>query len=174
MRNREERLSWIEHLVEGTASTVQARHNAVIIPTNEGDIAVDFSFVASIVSGLRKEPMALLPPEYCGVIADGMALYPLVEARGQADGPEKALLLHHQDYDFGLLFCGQASVVDLDKTLPLASGNQDPDADACSGEAEGSALRLSAFGSRIVVPDGGTVLLLDVAALGETLAGEAS
>ena len=112
MRDREQRLRWIEKLISG-GSERAARSNALVVPTPAGDMAIAFDAIGEVVPASGVRPFAFLPPEFCGVLPRGAELVPVVDAGGGATGhvgvvKAKGCLL-------GLKFHGTPSVANLNE-----------------------------------------------------------
>ena len=65
MRDRSQRLHWIEKLI-GKDRQEARRNNALVIPTDDGDMAIAFSSIVEVVAASRVQPLALLPEQFCG------------------------------------------------------------------------------------------------------------
>lgn len=80
MRDRSQRLHWIETLI-GKDRQEARRNNALVIPTDDGDMAIAFSSIVEVVAASRVQPLALLPEQFCGVLFRGNELAPIVDTR---------------------------------------------------------------------------------------------
>ena len=79
MRDREQRLGWIERLI-GASYHGPERNNALVVPTPTGNLAVAFSSIVEVVPASRVQPLALLPDTYCGVLTQGNTIAPIIDA----------------------------------------------------------------------------------------------
>ena len=60
MRDRSQRLHWIETLI-GKDRQEARRNNALVIPTDDGDMAIAFSSIVEVVAASRVQPLASCP-----------------------------------------------------------------------------------------------------------------
>lgn len=115
MRDREQRLRWIEKLIGGGHQDAK-KASALVVPTAAGGLAIPFESVVEVVAAARVQPLAFLPEEFCGVLHRGIDLVPVVDANGS--GIEKAahvVVAQGGGCLMGLRFAGTPSVVDLDE-----------------------------------------------------------
>lgn len=118
MRDREQRLGWIERLI-GASYHGPERNNALVVPTSTGNLAVAFSSIVEVVPASRVQPLALLPDTYCGVLTQGNTIAPIIDA--SEDGlagcgaPGHVVLVEGSGCVFGLRFGGAPFVVDLNE-----------------------------------------------------------
>ena len=144
MRNREERLTWVESLMT-TSNRQTLRRNAAVIPSDAGSMAIEFPYVLEVVFAERMEPFAFLPDEFCGVVARGSTLFPISDRAAR----------------YGLRFFGPPHVIDLDAAEQRRSGPLPaPKPDELPTPLVAS--------KRIATPDG-CALLLDIEAISDTL-----
>lgn len=115
MRDRSQRLHWIETLI-GKDRQEARRNNALVIPTDDGDMAIAFSSIVEVVAASRVQPLALLPEQFCGVLFRGNELAPIVDTRAPDTGPGHVVLVEGEGCLLGLQFYGTPYVVDLDET----------------------------------------------------------
>ncbi len=117
MRDREQRLRWIEKLI-GSTQTDTRKASALVIPTMSGDMAIAFESIVEVVAASKVRPMAFLPPEFCGVLHHDDGLVPVVEVAGDDDTYKAAhvALVQGRGCLLGLKFNGAPWVVDLDET----------------------------------------------------------
>lgn len=127
MRDREQRLNWIEKLLGNTHHAVD-HSNALVIPTDGGNFAIAFSFIEEMVAASRMRPLAFLPDEFCGVLHHGNELAPIVDAGGKENEPAHVVLVRVREHLLGLKFYGMPLVVDLDETkhVPFEPGDENP------------------------------------------------
>ena len=97
MRDRSQRLHWIETLI-GKDRQEARRNNALVIPTDDGDMAIAFSSIVEVVAASRVQPLAL------------------VDTRAPDTGPGHVVLVEGEGCLLGLQFYGTPYVVDLDET----------------------------------------------------------
>lgn len=121
MRNREQRLRWIEQLI-GAKYQDDDRENALAFPTARGTMAVTFPSIVEVVPASQVQPFALLPKEFCGVLHRGTVLAPILDTDGNEGTHGHVVLVEGAGCVFGLKFNGTPSVVDLEETphAPLA------------------------------------------------------
>ena len=112
MRDREQRLRWIEKLISG-GSERAARSNALVVPTPAGDMAIAFDAIDEVVPASGVRPFAFLPPEFCGVLHRGAELVPVVDAGGGATG--HVVVVKAKGGLLGLKFHGTPSVANLNE-----------------------------------------------------------
>lgn len=98
MRDRKQRLNWIENLI-GTSYREIERDNALVIPTSSGDMAIAFSSIVEVVPASRVQPLALLPDEFCGVLHRGNDLVPVVDTGGRGAARRRAMSCSPKDAD---------------------------------------------------------------------------
>ena len=115
MRDRSQRLHWVETLI-GKDRQEARRNNALVIPTDDGDMAIAFSSIVEVVAASRVQPLALLPEQFCGVLFRGNELAPIVDTRAPDTGPGHVVLVEGEGCLLGLQFYGTPYVVDLDET----------------------------------------------------------
>ena len=92
MRDRSQRLHWIETLI-GKDRQEARRNNALVIPTDDGDMAIAFSSIVEVVAASRVQPLVLLPEQFCGVLFRGNELAPIVDTRAPDTGPGHCMLV---------------------------------------------------------------------------------
>lgn len=115
MRDREQRLRWIESLISGGQKDVR-RASALVIPTMSGSFAIPFESIVEVVTAARVGSFAFLPPEFCGVLRHGNELVPVIDAGGDVEGKAVHIVLAQgSEHLLGLRFSGTPSVVDLDE-----------------------------------------------------------
>lgn len=125
MHDREQRLAWIESLMASRASKLERRSLAVVpvgcaLTEDDGDgdgvrlIGIPFEQVLEVVAGSALKQIALLPPRFCGVVAQGSELYPVVDTGGDPAQPELILLVNDREWTYGLLFRGAPHAMDAD------------------------------------------------------------
>ena len=105
MRDRSQRLHWIETLI-GKDRQEARRNNALVIPTDDGDMAIAFSSIVEVVAASRVQPLALLPEQFCGVLFRGNELAPIVDTRAPDTGPGHVVLVEGEGCLLGLQFYG--------------------------------------------------------------------
>lgn len=160
MRNREERLTWVESLMT-TSNRQTLRRNAAVIPSDAGSMAIEFPYVLEVVFAERMEPFAFLPDEFCGVVARGSTLFPIIDVGGDRGRPSKIVLISDRAARYGLRFFGPPHVIDLDAAEQRRSGPLPaPKPDELPTPLVAS--------KRIATPDG-CALLLDIEAISDTL-----
>ncbi len=115
MRDRKQRLNWIENLI-GTSYRETERDNALVIPTSSGDMAIAFASIVEVVPASRVQPLALLPDEFCGVLHRGNDLVPVVDTGGRGASQGHVVLTEGRGCPIGFKFSGTPSVVNLDET----------------------------------------------------------
>lgn len=139
MHDREQRLAWIESLMASRAGALERRSLAVIpVVAARGAadgkeqeapddavgaaafVGVPFEHVLEVAAGSAVTSIALLPPTYCGVIAHGSELCPIIDLRSNSSQPELVLVIRDRDAIYGLLFCGTPHVLDADAGGPAA------------------------------------------------------
>lgn len=114
MRDRDQRLRWIEKLIGGSQQDVR-RSNALVIPTASGTIALAFSSIEEVVAASTVKPMAFLPSEFCGVLHRGNELVPVIDVGGAKDEAARVALVRGSGCLLGLRFYGAPYAVDLDE-----------------------------------------------------------
>lgn len=115
MRDREQRLRWIEKLIDGGHQDARGA-SALVVPTVAGGVAVPFDAVVEVVAAARVQPLAFLPEEFCGVLHRGIDLVPVVDADGSGiGGAAHVVIVQGGGCLMGLRFAGTPSVVDLDE-----------------------------------------------------------
>ena len=115
MRDREQRLRWIEKLIGGGHRDMR-RASALVIPTMSGEMAIPFESIVEVVTAGKVGPFAFLPPEFCGVLHHGSELVPVVDADEYVEGKAAHIVLvRGSEHLLGLRFSGAPSVVDLDE-----------------------------------------------------------
>lgn len=116
MRDREQRLRWIEKLIGGGLPELH-HSNALVIPTMSGNMAVAFDFIEEVVPAGKVRSLAFLPTEFCGVLPRGNELVPVVDT-GLEVGKESShvVIVRGGGCLLGLRFAGTPYVVDLDET----------------------------------------------------------
>lgn len=115
MRDRDQRLRWIEKLI-GTAHQATDRQNALVIPTDGGNVGIAFPFIEEMVAADHISSLAFLPAEFCGVLHHGNELAPIIDAGGKNGEPVHVVLLRSRNNLLGVRFRGMPYVVDLDET----------------------------------------------------------
>lgn len=115
MRDREQRLRWIEKLI-GAEHLGASRNNALVIPTSAGNIAVAFSSLVEVQPADNVQPFAFLPDEFCGVVRHGSTLAPVIDTGGTSGVAAHVVLAEGSGCLLGLRFRGAPFVVDLDET----------------------------------------------------------
>ena len=115
MRDREQRLHWIEKLID-TEHPESNRNTALVIPTSAGNMAVAFSSLVEVQSADNVQPFAFLPKEFCGVVRHGNTLAPVIDTGGTSGVAAHVVLAEGSGCLLGLRFRGAPFVVDLDET----------------------------------------------------------
>ena len=115
MRDRDQRLRWIEKLI-GAVRQAPDRSNALVVPTRSGRVAIAFSHIEELVPAEGVKRIAFLPEEFCGVLHRGNELAPIVDVGGTDDETAHIVLVRGVGCLLGLLFRGTPSVVDLTET----------------------------------------------------------
>ena len=75
MRDREQRLRWIEKLISGNEQDLR-RSNALVILTESGNMAIAFTSIEEVVPASEIRSLAFLPHEFSGVLPRGYELVP--------------------------------------------------------------------------------------------------
>lgn len=114
MRDREQRLRWIEKLIGGVQQDVRTP-NALVVPTSNGSLALSFSSIEELVGANGVKSIAFLPDEFCGVLQHDNELAPVVDMGGKDGEPAHVLLVRGADCLLGLRFCGTPYVVGLEE-----------------------------------------------------------
>ncbi|WP_080799777.1 bifunctional autolysin [Arabiibacter massiliensis] len=116
MRDRDQRLRWIEKLIGGSQQDA-ARANALVIPTVSGPMAIAFASIEEVVAADKVKPLAFLPREFCGVLHRGNELAPVVDAGGAGAEGDAAhvALVRGSGHLLGLRFSGMPYAVNLDE-----------------------------------------------------------
>lgn len=112
MRDRDQRLRWIEKLIGG-AQQGEPKKNALVIPTNKGSLALAFSTIEELIGSDGVKSIAFLPDEFCGVVHHGNELAPVIDVGGKDGDPDHVVLLRGADNLLGLKFRGTPYVVEL-------------------------------------------------------------
>ena len=165
MLDHEQRLAWVESLMAHRGEK-GARRNAAVVTTGWTDtgaeilMGISFDQVVEVMGGSAVQPIALLPQTFCGVIARGSDLYPVLDLGGDLSQPELVLLVRDRGCRYGLLFRGAPLVMDAD------AAPREPDA-ADRGAPATPAWPLVA-GAHVSGPQG-PVVLLDVPATTDAL-----
>lgn len=118
MRNRAERLAWIEDLfgevAAGEAQALVAR--GIVVPSAWGLLCVAFPSVVEVMAAKNLKTLSFLSEEFCGVIDRGSSLAPVIDV---CDGAEatvpKVLLMRGGEHELGLRYTGTPQVIDLDE-----------------------------------------------------------
>lgn len=134
MRDRQQRLQWIENLISGKPAG-EMRRRAIVIPTAWGDAAVAFDAISEIVPGTAVQPFAFLPPEFCAVANRDMSLAPVIDVRRRTDLPSKVMIAHGCGCELGLMYTGTPRVVDMAEN----AANDAPGGDLAEGAASDAA-----------------------------------
>lgn len=113
MRDRQQRLQWIEGLIGGK-DRVKKGPRALVVPSAWGEVAVAFDAIAEIVPGTKVQPFAFLPSEFCGVVDRGTTLAPVIDLRERKDMPPTALMVAANGCELGFLYTGTPRVADLE------------------------------------------------------------
>lgn len=113
MRDRDQRLQWIEQLIGGQQDVRRA--SALVIPTMSGNMAIEFSAIEEVVDAGKVQPMAFLPPEFCGVLHRGNELAPIIDVGGDQGKAAHVALVRGGGCLLGLKFSGVPSVIDLNE-----------------------------------------------------------
>ena len=117
MRVRDQRLRWIEKLISGNQQDVH-RSNALVIPSESGNMAIAFTSIEEVVSAGEMRSLAFLPPEFSGVLPRGYELVPVLDAETPGDGESSHIVIVRSgDNLLGLRF-----VVDAIVDMLLAAG----------------------------------------------------
>ena len=119
MRDRDQRLHWIEKLI-GASYQGEDRRNALVIPTAIGDMAIEFPAIVEVLPGARVQPLAFLPEDFCGVVLHGNALVPVIDTEGTTGAAAHVVLTEGAGCLIGLRFYGTPLVVDLNETEHVA------------------------------------------------------
>ena len=120
MRDREQRLRWIEKLIGGARQTTE-RKNALVVPSTEGDLTIAFEVIEELVAAKGVQHIAFLSDEYCGVLHRGNKLAPVIDIGGNESELGHVVLVKSGDRLLGLMFRGTPYVVDLEETEHTAS-----------------------------------------------------
>ena len=116
MRVRDQRLRWIEKLISGNQQDVH-RSNALVIPSESGNMAIAFTSIEEVVSAGEMRSLAFLPPEFSGVLPRSYELVPVLDAETPGDGESSHIVIVRSgDNLLGLRFVGTPYVVNLDET----------------------------------------------------------
>lgn len=116
MRDREQRLRWIEKLISDDRQELR-RSNALVIPTANRAIAIAFASIEEVVSAGEIKPLAFLPREFIGVLPRGYELVPVLDTENSSVGESAhVVVVRSGDTLLGLRFVGTPSVVNLDET----------------------------------------------------------
>ena len=115
MRDREQRLRWIETLIGGNRPETD-RRNALVMPTPIGNIAVEFPSIVEVLSGAHVRPFAFLPEKYIGVVLHGSSLVPVLDSNGELGEAAHVVIVEGGGCLLGLRFFGTPHVVDLNET----------------------------------------------------------
>ncbi len=75
MRVRDQRLRWIEKLISGNQQDVH-RSNALIIPSESGNMAIAFTSIEEVVSAGEMRSLAFLPPSSAAFCRAATSLCP--------------------------------------------------------------------------------------------------
>ncbi|HIW75449.1 MULTISPECIES: hypothetical protein [Gordonibacter] len=113
MRDNERRLAWIESLI-GARPNLVPRSNVVTVSSDHGPLALPFAFIEEIVPGSSLRPFAFLPAWFCGTVARGVDLYPVLNLGGAPQARTSIALVSHDERACGFRFSGAPQVVDLD------------------------------------------------------------
>ena len=114
MRDRDQRLRWIEKLIGGTQQGT-ASQKALVIPATEDSLAIAFASIDELVASDDVKSIAFLADEYCGVLRRGNELAPVVDVGGNEGEPGHVVLVRGGGCLLGLKFRGTPYVVDLDE-----------------------------------------------------------
>ena len=114
MRDRSQRLHWIETLI-GKDRQEARRNNALVIPTDDGDMAIAFSSIVEVVAASRVQPLPLARAVLRRAVPRQRA-GPIVDTRAPDTGPGHVVLVEGEGCLLGLQFYGTPYVVDLDET----------------------------------------------------------
>ena len=116
MRDREQRLRWIEKLISGNEQDLR-RSNALVILTESGNMAIAFTSIEEVVPASEIRSLAFLPHEFSGVLPRGVELVPVLATGGAADEESSYIVIVRSgDNLLGLRFVGTPYVVNLDET----------------------------------------------------------
>ena len=116
MRDREQRLRWIEKLISGNEQDLR-RSNALVILTESGNMAIAFTSIEEVVPASEIRSLAFLPHEFSGVLPRGYELVPVLDTSGAADEESSYIVIVRSgDNLLGLRFVGTPYVVNLDET----------------------------------------------------------
>lgn len=115
MRDRDQRLRWIESLIGGN-QLENSRRNALVIPTSIGNTAIEFSAIVEVLSAANVRPLAFLPGEFCGVIRHGSSLVPVIDTGSTSGNAAHVVVVKGGGCLLGLRFLGTPFVVDLEET----------------------------------------------------------
>lgn len=116
MRDREQRLRWIEKLISGNEQDLR-RSNALVIPTESGNMAIAFTSIEEVVPASEIRSLAFLPHEFSGVLPRGYELVPVLDTGGAADEESSYIVIVRSgDNLLGLRFVGTPYVMNLDET----------------------------------------------------------
>lgn len=119
MRDREQRLRWIEKLI-GANYQGEDRRNALVVPTAIGNVAIEFSDIVEVLSGARVQSIAFLPEDFCGVVLHGSILVPVVDTEDTTGPAAHVVLAEGAGCLIGLRFYGTPFVVDLNEADHVA------------------------------------------------------
>lgn len=112
MRDRDQRLRWIEKLIGG-AQQGDLKPSALVVPTDNGSLALAFSSIEELVAADGVKSIAFLPEEFCGVLHRDNELAPVADVGGKVGEPAHVVLVRGADCLLGLKFRGAPYVVDL-------------------------------------------------------------
>ena len=116
MRDREQRLRWIEKLISGNEQDLR-RSNALVILTESGNMAIAFTSIEEVVPASEIRSLAFLPHEFSGVLPRGYELVPVLDTMDAADEESSHIVIVRSgDNLLGLRFVGTPYVVNLDET----------------------------------------------------------
>ena len=115
MRDRSQRLHWIETLI-GKDRQEARRNNALVIPTDDGDMAIAFSSIVEVVAASRVQPLALLPEQFCGALFRGNELAPIVDTRAPTLDRGTSCSSEGEGSPVGAAVLRHALRLDLDET----------------------------------------------------------
>ena len=127
MRDREQRLRWIEKLISGNEQDLR-RSNALVILTESGNMAIAFTSIEEVVPASEIRSLAFLPHEFSGVLPRDenkakdfvgklFKQAPVLDTGGAADEESSYIVIVRSgDNLLGLRFVGTPYVVNLDET----------------------------------------------------------